>query len=113
MQELHNYLGLPPDTPGRSLLRQSKEHYLSLGGDLLDAFVEEVIDEGETLAVRVKVGRQNSEYHTFRTKYLIAASGIIDYLPVLENMRNVYDYAARGTDTRPVPHINSSNSPFV
>ncbi len=93
MQELHNYLGLPPDTPGRSLLRQSKDHYLSLGGDLLDAFVEEVIDEGETLAVRVKVGRQNSEYHTFRTKYLIAASGIIDYLPVLENMRNVYDYA--------------------
>lgn len=35
MQELHNYLGLPPDTPGRSLLRQGKEHYLSLGGDLL------------------------------------------------------------------------------
>ena len=93
MQELHNYLGLPPDTPGRSVLRQGKEHFLSLGGDLLDAFVEEVIDEGETLAVRVKVGRQNSEYHTFQTKYLIAASGIIDYLPELENMRNVYDYA--------------------
>ena len=93
MSELHNYLGLPPDTPGRSLLRQGKEHYLSLGGDLLDAYVEEVIDEGETFAVQVKVGRQNSEYHTFRAKYLIAASGIIDYLPILDNMRNVYDYA--------------------
>ena len=93
MQELHNYLGLPPDTPGRSVLRQGKEHYLSLGGDLLDAFVEEVIDEGETFAVKVKVGRTNSEYYTFRAKYLIAASGIIDYLPMLENMRNVYDYA--------------------
>ncbi|WP_019508107.1 NAD(P)/FAD-dependent oxidoreductase [Pleurocapsa sp. PCC 7319] len=93
MIELHNYLGLPPDTPGRSVLRQGKEHFLSLGGDLLDAYVEEVIDEGETFAVKVKVGRNNSQYHTFRTKYLIAASGIIDYLPVLENMRNVYDYA--------------------
>lgn len=93
MQELHNYLGLPPDTPGRSVLRQGKEHYLSLGGDLLDAYVEEVFDEGDTWAVRVKVGRNNGEYHTFRAKYLIAASGIIDYLPALDNMRNVYDYA--------------------
>ena len=93
MSELHNYLGLPPDTPGRSVLRQGKEHYLSLGGDLLNAFVEEIIDDGETFAVRVKVGRNNSEYHTFRAKYIIAASGIIDYLPELENMRNVYDYA--------------------
>ena len=93
MTELHNYLGLPPDTPGRSVLRQGKEHFLSLGGDLLDAYVEEVVDEGETFAVRVKVGRNNSEYHTFRTKYLIAASGIIDYLPELANMRNVFDYA--------------------
>ena len=93
MTELHNYLGLPPDTPGRSVLRQGKEHYLSLGGDLLDAFVEDVVDEGENFAVRVKVGRNNSEYHTFRAKYIIAASGIIDYLPMLENMRNVYEYA--------------------
>ncbi|MBE9045470.1 NAD(P)/FAD-dependent oxidoreductase [Pleurocapsales cyanobacterium LEGE 10410] len=93
MQELHNYLGLPPDTPGRSLLRQGKEHYLSLGGDLLDAYEEEIFDEGETLTVGVKVGRTKSKYHTFRTKYLIAASGIIDYLPALDNMRNVYDYA--------------------
>lgn len=93
MQELHNYLGLPPDTPGRSVLRQGKEHYLSLGGDLLDAFVEEIVDEGETFALKVKIGRKNSEYHTFRAKYLIAASGIIDYLPALDNMRNVYEYA--------------------
>ncbi|MDJ0801202.1 MAG: FAD-dependent oxidoreductase, partial [Calothrix sp. MO_167.B12] len=78
MTELHNYLGLPPDTPGRSLLRQGKEHFLSLGGDLLDAYVEEIVDEGENFVVRVKVGRNNSEYHTFRAKYIIAASGIID-----------------------------------
>lgn len=93
MTELHNYLGLPPDTPRRSVLRQGKEHFLSLGGDLLDAYVEEIVDEEKTFAVRVKVGRLNSEYHTFRAKYLIAASGIIDYLPELSNMRNVYDYA--------------------
>lgn len=93
MTELHNYLGLPADTPGRSVLKQGKEHYLSLEGDLLDAYVEEIVDEGETFMVKVKVGRQNSEYHTFRSKYIIAASGIIDYLPELENMRNVYDYA--------------------
>jgi thioredoxin reductase (NADPH) len=93
MQELHNYLGLPPDTPGRSLLRQGKEHYLSLGGDFLDGYVEEIVDEGETFAVKIKVGRNDSIYTTFRTKYLIAASGIIDYLPNLEQMRNVYEYA--------------------
>ncbi|MBD1997489.1 NAD(P)/FAD-dependent oxidoreductase [Leptolyngbya sp. FACHB-541] len=93
MQELHNYLGLPSDTPGRSLLRQGKEQYLSLGGDMLDGFVEEIEDEGETFAVKVKIGRQDSLYQTFRTKYLIAASGIIDYLPNLDTMRNVYDYA--------------------
>ncbi len=29
MQELHNYLGLPPNTPGRDLLKQGKDHYLS------------------------------------------------------------------------------------
>ncbi|WP_341531794.1 NAD(P)/FAD-dependent oxidoreductase (plasmid) [Nostoc sp. UHCC 0302] len=93
MQELHNYLGLPPDTPGRSLLRQGKEHYLSLGGDMLDGVVEHIVDEGETFVVKVKIGRQDSIFQTFRTKYLIAASGIIDYLPNLDNMRNVYDYA--------------------
>ncbi|NET01831.1 MAG: NAD(P)/FAD-dependent oxidoreductase [Sphaerospermopsis sp. SIO1G1] len=93
MQELHNYVGLPTDTPGRKLLKQGKEDYVSLGGDFLNAFVEEVIDEGETFAVKVKIGRQNSTYQTFRTKYVIAGSGIIDYLPELENMKNVFDYA--------------------
>lgn len=93
MQELHNYLGLPPDTPGRVLLQRGKEHYAGLDGDFLNGYVEEVVDEGETFAVRVKVGRQNSVYPVFRCKYLIAASGIIDYLPPLDDMRNVYEYA--------------------
>ncbi|MDM9384650.1 NAD(P)/FAD-dependent oxidoreductase [Chlorogloeopsis sp. ULAP01] len=93
MQELHNYVGLPADTPGRTLLKQGREHYLSLGGDLLDGYVEEVVDEGETFAVHVKVGRQDSVYQTFRSKYLIVASGIIDYLAEMENTQNVYDYA--------------------
>ncbi|NER39566.1 MAG: NAD(P)/FAD-dependent oxidoreductase [Oscillatoria sp. SIO1A7] len=93
MQELHNYLGLPPDTPGRVLLQQGKQHYQSLDGDFLNGVVEEVVDEGETFAVRVKVGRQNSIYPIFRTKYLIAASGIIDHLLPLDDMRNVYEYA--------------------
>lgn len=93
MQELHNYLGLPPDTPGRVLLQQGKQHYASLDGDFLNAYVEEVVDEGDTFAVKVKVGRQNSIYPVFRSKYLIAASGIIDNLPALEDMQNVYDFA--------------------
>lgn len=93
MQELQNYLGLPPGTPGRELLQKGKQHYLSLNGDLLNGYVEDVIDEGETFAVRVKVGRQNSSYPVLRTKYLIAASGIIDQLPPLDEMENVYEYA--------------------
>ncbi|CAA9572659.1 Thioredoxin reductase [uncultured Synechococcales cyanobacterium] len=93
MQELRNYLGLPPETPGRSLLQQGKQHVLSVGGDHLPGYVESVVDEGETFAVRVKVGRQESIYPIFRCKYLIVASGIIDHLPMLEDMQNVYDYA--------------------
>lgn len=93
MQGLQNYLGLPPGTPGRELLQQGKQHYLSLNGDWLNGYVEEVIDEGETFAVRVKVGRQNSIYPVLRAKYLIAASGIIDHLPPLDEMQNVYEYA--------------------
>ncbi|MEA5574668.1 NAD(P)/FAD-dependent oxidoreductase [Calothrix sp. UHCC 0171] len=93
MQELHNYLGLPPDTPGRVLLQKGKEHYASLDGDFLNAYVEEVVEEGETFAVKVKVGRVNGVDAVFRSKYLIAASGIIDHLPPLDEMRNVYDYA--------------------
>jgi len=93
MQELQNYLGLPPGTPGRELLQQGKQHYLSLQGDWLNGYVEEVVDEGETFAIRIKVGRQNSTYPVLRAKYLIAASGIIDHLPPLEEMQNVYEYA--------------------
>ncbi|MGI0487184.1 NAD(P)/FAD-dependent oxidoreductase [Pantanalinema rosaneae CENA516] len=93
MQDLRNYLGLPPNTPGRTLLQQGQQHYLSLEGDYLMGFVEEVVDEGETFAVKVKVGKQDSSYPIFRCKYIIAASGIMDHLPKLANMQNVYDYA--------------------
>lgn len=93
MQELHNYLGLPPETPGREVLKQGKEHYLSLEGDYLNAFVEEVVDEGDTFAVKVRIGRKNPTYEIFHTRYLIAASGIIDHLPPLADMKNVFDYA--------------------
>jgi thioredoxin reductase (NADPH) len=93
MQELRNYLGLPPTTPGRDLLQQGQDHLLSLGGDHLRGFVEDVQDEGATFAVKVKLGKQDSIYPVFRSKYLIAASGLIDHLPQLEDMQNVYDYA--------------------
>jgi thioredoxin reductase (NADPH) len=93
MQNLHNYLGLPPDTPGRVLLQQGKKHYLSLNGDFLNSYVEEIIDEGDTFSVKVKVGRQNSIYSVFRSKYIIAASGIIDNLIPLDDMKNVFEYA--------------------
>lgn len=93
MQELHNYLGLPSDTSGRELLKQGKSHYLSLDGDYLNAFVETVVDEGETFAVRVRIGRNNPSFVTLRSRYLIAASGVIDNLPALSDMQNVFDYA--------------------
>lgn len=93
MQELRNYLGLPPETPGRDLLQQGQKHSLELGADYLRGYVENIHDEGETFAVKVKVGREDSIYPVFRSKYVIAASGIIDNLPRLENMQNVYDYA--------------------
>jgi thioredoxin reductase (NADPH) len=93
MQELHNYLGLPPDTPGRDVLKQGKDHYLSLEGDYLNAYVAEVIDEGETFAVRVRIGRNQPTTAVFHSRYLIAASGIIDHLPKLSDMQNVFDYA--------------------
>ncbi|NEP20101.1 MAG: NAD(P)/FAD-dependent oxidoreductase [Leptolyngbya sp. SIO4C1] len=93
IQALHNYLGLPSDTPGRELLKQGKAHYLSIGGDLLNGYVEAVADEGTVFSVRTKVGRNQSIYHTFQAKYIIAASGIIDHLPQLENMQNVYNFA--------------------
>lgn len=93
MQDLRNYLGLPPNTPGRTLLQQGQSHLLSLEGDYLLGFVEDVVDEGETFAVKVKIGKKDSTYTTFRCHYLIAASGIIDHLPQLAEMQNVYDYA--------------------
>lgn len=93
MQDLRNYLGLPPTTPGRDLLKQGQEHFLGLDGDYLLGFVEEVQDEGETFAVKVKVGKKDSTYPVFRSKYLIAASGIIDHLPQLEDQQNVFDFA--------------------
>lgn len=93
MQELRNYLGLPPETPGRTLLQQGQSHFLSVGGDYLPGFVEEVHDEGDTFAVKVKVGKSDSIYPIFRSKYLVAASGIIDHLPKLDDPQNVFEYA--------------------
>lgn len=93
MQDLRNYLGLPPDTPGRTLLQQGQHHFLELEGDYLIGHVEDIVDEGESFAVKVKIGKQDSIYPVFRSRYVIAASGIIDNLPQLEPMQNVYDYA--------------------
>ncbi|MEE3717040.1 NAD(P)/FAD-dependent oxidoreductase [Tumidithrix elongata RA019] len=93
MQNLTNYLGLSHETSGRDLLKDGQDRFLELDGDYLRGFVEAVTDEGETFAVKVKIGKENSEYVTFRTKYVVAASGIIDKLPQLEDMQNVYDYA--------------------
>lgn len=93
MQDLRNYLGFDPTTPGRDILAHGTKQALYWGSDYLRGYVEEVTDEGETFAVRVKVGKQNSIYPMFRSKYLIAASGVIDVLPQLEDMQNVYDYA--------------------
>lgn len=93
MQDLRNYVGLNPDTPGRDILNHATQQAISWGADHLRGFVEEVVDEGDTFAVKVKVGKSASIYPVFRSQYLIAASGIIDHLPQLENMQNVYDYA--------------------
>jgi thioredoxin reductase (NADPH) len=93
MQDLRNYLGLSAETPGRDMLNQGTEHMLALGGDYLRGYVEEVQDEGDTFAIKVKVGKQDSSYPVFRSRYIVAASGIIDKLPQLPDMQNVYDYA--------------------
>ena len=93
MQDLRNYVGLDPDTPGRDILNHGTKQAIDWGADHLRGYVEEVTDEGDTFAVRVKVGKKDSTYPVFRSKYLIAASGVIDVLPQLENMQNVYDYA--------------------
>ncbi len=93
MQDLRNYLGLDPHTPGRDILNHGTQQALNWGADYLRGYVEDVTDEGENFAVKVKVGKKDSIYPVFRSKYIIAASGIIDVLPELENMQNVYDYA--------------------
>ena len=65
MQELHNYLGLPADTPGREVLKQGKAHYLDLEGDYLNAYVEEVVDEGDGTIIELDTGlvSMGSKYH--------------------------------------------------
>jgi thioredoxin reductase (NADPH) len=93
MQDLRNYVGLDPDTRGSSIVNHGTKQAVDWGADHLRGFVEEVTDEGDTLAVKVKVGRKDSIYPVFRSKYLIAASGVIDTLPQLDDMQNVYDYA--------------------
>ncbi|MEB3226372.1 MAG: NAD(P)/FAD-dependent oxidoreductase [Synechococcus sp.] len=93
MQDLRNYVGLDPETPGRDILLQSTKQAIDWGADHLRGYVEEVTDEGETFAVKVKVGKKDSTYPVFRSKYLVAASGIIDKLPQTDDMQNVYDYA--------------------
>jgi thioredoxin reductase (NADPH) len=93
MQDLRNYVGLNPDTPGRDILKHGTNQAVDWGADFLRGYVEEVTDEGETFAVRVKMGRKDSTYPVFRSTYLIAASGIMDNLPQVEKMQNVYDYA--------------------
>ena len=93
MQETRNYLGFDPSTPGRNIITHGTKQAIAWGADHLRAFVENVVDEGETFAVDVKIGKKNSKHYTLRSKYLIAASGVIDVLPELEDMQNVYDYA--------------------
>ena len=93
MQDLRNYLGIDPETPGRDIVNDGTKQALAWGADYLRGYVEEVTDEGETFAVRVKVGKKDSIYPVFKSKYVIAASGVIDILPQLEDMQNVYDYA--------------------
>lgn len=93
MQDTRNFLGFDPTTPGRDILNHGTKQAIAWGADHLRAFVETVTDEGDTFAVKVKIGKKNSQFYTLRSKYLIAASGVIDVLPELEDMQNVYDYA--------------------
>jgi thioredoxin reductase (NADPH) len=93
MQDLRNYLGLDPETPGRDVLMHGTKQALTWGADYLRGYVETVTDEGDTFAVRIKIGKKDGIHAVFRSKYVIAASGVIDVLPQLEDMQNVYDYA--------------------
>jgi thioredoxin reductase (NADPH) len=93
MQDLRNYVGFDPDTRGSNIINHATKQAIDWGADHLRGYVEEVTDEGDTFAVKVKVGKKDSIYPVFRSKYLIAASGVIDVLPQLNDMQNVYDYA--------------------
>ena len=93
MQDLRNYLGIDPDAPGRDLIKHGTQQAIDWGADHLRGYVEDVTDEGETFAVKVKIGKKDSVYPVFRSKYIIAASGVMDVLPELDDMQNVYDYA--------------------
>ena len=93
MQNVNNYLGFPPEESGATLLRKGRKRFLELEGDYLNGFVEEVTQSQQGFSVRVKLGRKESVFENFSTKYLIVASGIIDYLPALEDMTNVYQFA--------------------
>lgn len=93
MQEVRNYLGIDPDVSGSKVISHGTKQAIDWGADHLRGYVEDVTDEGDTFAVKVKVGKKDSIYPVFRSKYLIAASGIMDILPELEDMQNVYDYA--------------------
>ena len=72
-----------PTPPVRDILSHGAKQAVDWGADLLRAYVEEVTDKGDTLAVRVKVGKKRTaSTPTFRTKNIwIAASGVIDVCP--------------------------------
>lgn len=93
MQDLRNFVGFDPDTPGRDILQHATNQAIAWGADYLRGFVEEVIEEGEAFAVKIKIGKSDTTGVTFRSRYVIAASGVIDVLPKLDNMQNVYEYA--------------------
>ncbi|MBC7882629.1 MAG: NAD(P)/FAD-dependent oxidoreductase [Anaerolineae bacterium] len=91
MQELWNYI--PAVISGKELIEGGKKMALGYGADWLNGFVEDVTDTGEEFQVRVKYRFKNSDYPLFRSKYLIAASGVMDTLPQLPNQQNVFEYA--------------------
>lgn len=93
MQETRNYLGIDPHVSGGNILAHGTKQAVDWGADHLRGFVEKVTDEGETFAVDVTIGKKTGKQVTLRSKYVIAASGVMDVLPQLDNMRNVYDYA--------------------
>ncbi len=91
MQEMWNFI--PQVMSGKDLLLGGKKMSVDYGADWLNGFVEEVTDTGEGFAVRVKYRTKNSEYPVFHSRYVIAASGIMDLLPQFPDMRNIYEYA--------------------